>query len=91
MKDLAIAARELALNHIRHDAEAGLSEHYIRSTWHYAGGPDYQVHLGGRDEKGKTIPPSKVIVEKVNGIECYFIYNLHELYLEIQSKQLTLI
>jgi hypothetical protein len=95
MTDLAIMARKLALKHVAEDADRGLSEEYIRGTWHNAG----RGHVGrwindpdgfGGYHVGIT-GSGKVKVTMVCGVEGEWIFSLHELFLECRRGQVSLL
>jgi hypothetical protein len=91
--ELAAKAKAAALKHIRNDVERGISEREIRLSHHGHSCDEYWADVG-LDQRykpgGKKYPTTKVVVSKLNGRECLFVFSLHELYVELSHPQLQL-
>lgn len=102
MTDLTVLAHKLALQHVAVDADRGISEHAIQLSRHGHSCPSsmggefgsYTVDVGlcqTYKVGGKNWPPTKVVVSQLHGLQCLFVFSLHELYLECQRGQLALL
>lgn len=75
-----------ALEHVKRFSHNGkITEAELRKSLGRHSGDDYWADLGGWKD-GKRIPPSKVVVTKVAGKKCMYIFPLHELYKKMQAQ-----
>jgi hypothetical protein len=99
MTDLDVLARKLALRHVADDADRGISEDSIRLSRHGSSCPEhlggefgsYDVSIGGWTVGMRSVPPTKVLVRRIQGVDVNRVYSLHELFMECQSDQLSLL
>lgn len=92
--ELATRAREFAKRHIQNDVDRGISEHEIALSHHGHSCDTYWADIG-LDQRykpgGRQYPTSKIVISKIDGKDCLFVFSLHELYEECKSGQLSLI
>jgi len=88
--NLELEARRLAIEWLRPDVDYGMSEEWIRGTWHRSGGPGYDIGLGAV-HGNRRFMSDRVIVRRVKHVEVFFNFSLHELYLECKRGQLSLL
>jgi len=96
--DLDIMARKLALRHIASHVRRGFSEAYLSSfplEFISNGVKDdfgaYDISIGGWISASRRVGTDHVLVHRVCGVEVDKVYSLHELYVECQSKQMSLL
>lgn len=83
-QELSIAAKNLALDHIRGDIGRGMTLDEIQKSWHGSVGPGYDVRIVAN--QSYTIK-----VSRVNSIDCEFVYSLRKLYAQCKRGQLSLL
>lgn len=103
MDDIDGKAKELAMHHIQHDVDNGISERYIQQSRHSSGRghrhwKDAADGFGGYydiDESTglarRKVRSDKILVTEVCGIEGVWIFSLHDVYQECMKGQLTLL
>lgn len=92
--NITLRARALAKHHIQREVDAGLSKRHISSTWSHSSSPkhlggefgSYDVSIGGVIN-GRRLPPTKIIVHRVNGVQADIVFSLSDIYEECQLGQ----
>jgi hypothetical protein len=92
--ELLHAARELAKKVIADDVDAGLTYGEISKKCAGIAGPGYRASVSGWLKVGEctmTVPNSKIVVYKVNGVDVGLMFSLFKIFSECQEGQLVLL